>query len=181
MDLISANAALGDVYAAGELTSRIDFNRYSGADYLTDIIRSVGLVYLELGKYNEIIDLSNRVINSKNVDRLSKVVAFEILLVYYERKGEINKATYYLSKVREQIDGLATLDFAIPYLVIYYRFSARIYSRNKDNKNALTSIDKAIGLFDDQYTYILLSCYQDNLIVELLLNIQQIIFAMDMW
>lgn len=162
MDLISAKVALGDYYAAGEIAKELDLTRFSGADYLSDIIRSVGLVYLELGFYDEMITLSNKVINTKNVDRLSKVIAFEVLLVHFERKGEIDKASYYLDKVKELIDGLTTLEFAKGYLVIYYRFFARIQSRRKDNKSALYYIDKAIDLFDDELDYCLLPCYQDR-------------------
>lgn len=106
MDLISANVALGDFYAAGEIAKGLDLTRYSGADYLSDIIRSVGLVYLELGFYDEMIALSNKVINTKNVDRLSKIIAFEVLLVYHERKGEIEKAEYDLDRVKELIDDI---------------------------------------------------------------------------
>lgn len=162
MDLISANVALGDYYAAGKIAKELDLTRFSGADYLSDIIRSVGLVYLELGFYDEMIALSNKVINTKDVDRLSKVIAFEVLLIYYERKGKIDKASYYIDKVKELIDGLTTLEFAKGYLVIYYRFLARIQSRRKDNKSALYYIDKAIDLFDDKLDYCLLLCYQDR-------------------
>lgn len=170
MDLISANVALGDYYSAGEIAKELDFTKYSGADYLSDIIRSVGLVYLELGFYDEMITLSNKVIKTKNVDRLSKVIAFEVLLIHYERKGEIEKASYYLDKVKELIDGLTTLEFAKGYLVIYYRFLARIKSRRKDNKSALYYIDKAIDLFVDKLNYSLLACYQDRGVFNTYLN-----------
>ena len=162
MDLISANVALGDFYSAGEIAKDLDLGCYSGSDYLSDIIRSVGMVYLELGYYDEIVDLSNRVINSKKVDRLSRVLAFEILLVYYERKGQIDKAEQCLSDVKEQIDELVTLDYAKSYLLIYYRFSARIRSRKKDNDSAVLILSEAINLFDDKYSYTLLFCYQDR-------------------
>ena len=59
MNLISANAALGDIYAAGEIASTLDLDGYSGSNYLSDIIRSVGLVYLELGYYDKAVDISN--------------------------------------------------------------------------------------------------------------------------
>ena len=162
MDLISANVALGDFYSAGEIAKDLDLGCYSGSDYLSDIIRSVGMVYLELGYYDEIVDLSNRVINSKKIDRLSRVLAFEILLVYYERKGQIDKAEQCLSDVKQQIDELVTLDYAKSYLLIYYRFSARIRSRKKDNDSAVLILSEAINLFDDKYSYTLLFCYQDR-------------------
>lgn len=170
MDLISAIAALGDVYTAGELAEELDFRRFSGIDYLTDIIRSVGLVYLELGKYSEIIDLSNKVIHAKNTDRLSRVLAYEILLIYYERKGEINEATHYLNKIKGEINELKALDFATPYFVIYYRLSARINMRNKDDISAVKNIDLAISLIEDKLAYILLPCYQDRCVYNTNLN-----------
>lgn len=170
MDLISANVALGDFYAAGEIAKGLDLTRYSGADYLSDIIRSVGLVYLELGFYDEMIALSNKVISTKNVDRLSKIIAFEVLLVYHERKGEIEKAENDLDRVKELIDGLTSLEYAKTYLVIYYRFLARIKSRKKDNKKALYYIDKAISLFENKLSFNLLSCYQDRGVYNTYLN-----------
>ncbi|MCQ4022811.1 NB-ARC domain-containing protein [Ruminococcus sp. zg-924] len=170
MDLISANVALGDYYAAGEFAKELDLTKYSGADYLSDIIRSVGLVYLELGFYDEMIALSNKVISTKNVDRLSKIVALEVLLVYHERKGEIEKAEYYLDRVKELIDGLTTLEYAKSYLVIYFRFLARIKSRKKNNKEALFYIDKAISLFENELSFNLLSCYQDRGVYNTYLN-----------
>ena len=170
MDLIVANTCLGDFYSAGDIAKELDFKRYSGTEYITDILRSVGLVYLELGFYKKVIELSNRVINSKKADRLSIVLAYEILLVYNERKGDIIKAEYYLGKVEEQIKGLTTLAFAKGYLVIYYRFSARIKSRKKENSNAVTDIDQAVELFEDKCAYSLLSCYQDRMVYNTYLN-----------
>lgn len=170
MNLISANAALGDFHAAGEIAKKLDLYKYAGSEYLSDIIKSVGLVYLELGSYDEMVHLSHKIIENKNIDRLSKTIALELLLIYHERKGELEKAEYYLSKVKEQIDSLSTLEYAKSYLLIFYRFSARIFSRKKDNMAAVNSIDKAIDLYEDKSTYVLLSCYQDRGVYNTYLN-----------
>ena len=93
-----------------------------------------------------------------------------MLLIYHERKGELNKADFYLNKVKEQVDGLSTIEYAKTYLVIYYRFLARIHSRRKNNIDAVNSIDKAIDLYEDKSEYILLSCYQDRGVYNTYLN-----------
>ena len=162
MAMVTAYVTLGDSYAAGKIAEGLDLDRFSGSDYLSDIIRSIGLAYIELGFYDEIINISNKVIKSKNIDRLSRVIAYELLLIYHDQKGETDKALSYLNKVKKQIDELSTSKYAKAYLLTYYRFAAKIASKKQKDEEALSYIDKAINLFEDKSAYLLLRCYQDR-------------------
>lgn len=162
LDLMSAYVGIGDAYAAGMVSTEIDYNRFSGKEYISDLIRSSGLILIELGKYEQALSLAEKVIQLKGMDRLSILIALEILVFYYDHKGMIEKSELYLNRINEELDKYETHDYIKNFLVIVYRLNARILSRKADNQKAIEMVNKAISLCNDSRAYIFLQCYQDR-------------------
>lgn len=152
----------GDTYSAHKIAKNLDFTKFSGNDFLSDIIKSVGLVLINLSMYDEAKALAQKVLNTKKLDRISKVLAAEIMIICYEHEGNIDKAQQYLLDISNEINSLSTLKFAKDYLLIYKRMEAKIYFRNNDYKSAVESLDSAIELYEDKKALALLQCYQDR-------------------
>ncbi len=89
MDLVTIFVTLGETEKAKGYISNIDYNKFSGNEYLSDMIRSVGMALLEIGEYNNAVKLCEDALANKGIDRLSKVIAAEILVIYYERAGKL--------------------------------------------------------------------------------------------
>lgn len=162
LDRIVVYVTKGDTYSAYEIAKTLDFTKFSGNDFLSDIIKSVGLVLINLSMYDESKALAKKVLNTKKLDRLSKIIAAEILIICYEQEGNIDKAQQYLMDISNEINSLSTLKFAKDYLLIFKRMEAKIYFRNNDYKSAVESLDSAIELYEDKKALALLQCYQDR-------------------
>lgn len=162
MDLISAYVAMGDSYTAGEIAKRLNFNKFSGKEFLSDIIRSIGMVMINLWIYDKVVPLAEKVLASRDFDRLSKILAAEILIIYYEQSGNIERAEFYLQSISNEIDSFKTLKFAEVYLLIYKRMEAKIYYRKNKYEVAVKCLNSVMELIEDKKAYILLPCYQDR-------------------
>lgn len=162
MDLISAYVAMGDSYTAGEIAKRLSFNKFSGQEFLSDIIRSIGMVMINLGMHDKVVPLAEKVLASRGFDRLSKILAAEMLIIYYEQSGNIERAEFYLQLISNEIDSFKTLKFAEAYLIIYKRMEAKIYYRKNKYEAAVKCLNSVIELIEDKKAYILLQCYQDR-------------------
>lgn len=162
MDRMVVYVIKGDTYSAHKIAKNLDFTKFSGNDFLSDIIKSVGLVLINLSMYGEAKALAQKVLNTKKLDRISKVLAAEIMIICYEHEGNIDKAQQYLLDISNEINSLSTLKFAKDYLLIYKRMEAKIYFRNNDYKSAVESLDSAIELYEDKTALALLQCYQDR-------------------
>lgn len=162
LDRMVVYVTKGDTYSAYEIAKTLDFTKFSGNDFLSDIIKSVRLVLINLSMYDEAKALAQKVLNTKKLDRISKVLAAEIMIICYEHEGNIDKAQQYLLDISNEINSLSTLKFAKDYLLIYKRMEAKIYFRNNDYKSAVESIDSAIELYEDKKALALLQCYQDR-------------------
>lgn len=152
----------GDTYSAHKIAKNLDFTKFSGNDFLSDIIKSVGLVLINLSMYDEAKALAQKVLNTKKLDRISKILAAEIMIICYEHEGNIDKAQQYLLDISNEINSLSTLKFAKDYLLIYKRMEAKIYFRNNDYQNAVECLNSAIELYEDKKALALLQCYQDR-------------------
>ncbi|MGN0502332.1 MAG: tetratricopeptide repeat protein [Ruminococcus sp.] len=162
MDKMVIYVTKGDIYLAYDIAQNLDFNKFSGNKFLSDIIKSVGLVLVNLSMYDESKALAKKALNTKKLDRLSKIIAAEILIICYEQEGNIDKAQQYLSDISNEINSLSTLKFAKDYLLIYKRMEAKIYFRKNKLKSAVESLNFAIELYEDKKALVLLQCYQDR-------------------
>lgn len=162
MDRMVVYVTKGDIYSAYDIAKNLDFTKFSGNDFLSDIIKSVGLVLINLSMYDEAKALAQKVLNTKKLDRISKVLAAEIMIICYEHEGNIDKAQQYLLDISNEINSLSILKFAKDYLLIYKRMEAKIYFRNNDYKSAVERLNSAIELYEDKKTFVLLQCYQDR-------------------
>lgn len=162
MDLISAYVGIGDSYAAEEIAKNLNFSKFSGIEFLSDIIRSVGMVMINLGMYDKMVPLAEKVLDSKRFDKLSKILSAEMLIVYYEQSGNVERAEFYLQLISKEIESFKTLKYAKVYLIIYKRMEAKIYYRKNKYEDAVKCLDFAIELIEDKKAYILFQCYQDR-------------------
>lgn len=162
MDRMVVYVTKGDIYSAYDIAKNLDFTKFFGNDFLSDIIKSVGLVLINLSMYDEAKALAQKVLNTKKLDRISKVLAAEIMIICYEHEGNIDKAQQYLLDISNEINSLSILKFAKDYLLIYKRMEAKIYFRNNDYKSAVERLNSAIELYEDKKTFVLLQCYQDR-------------------
>ncbi|HBM99287.1 MAG TPA: hypothetical protein DD413_07645 [Ruminococcus sp.] len=162
MDLISVYVAKGDSYTAGKIAGNLNFNKFCGKEFISDIIRSVGLLMVNLCMYDKVVPLAEKVLNTKKFDRLSKILAAEMLIIYYEQSGNIEKAEIYLQSIDKEIKSLKTLKFVSDYIVIYDRMAAKICYRKNDFEEAIKWLNKAIDLKADDRAYALFQCYQDR-------------------
>lgn len=162
MDKMVIYVTKGDTYSAYDIAKTLDFTKFSGNEFLSDIIKSVGLVLVNLSMYDEAKALAKKVLNIKKLDRLSKIIAAEILIICYEHEGNIDKAQQYLLDISNEINSLSTLKFAKDFLLIYKRMEAKIYFRKNDLKSAVESLNSAIELYEDKRALVLLQCYQDR-------------------
>lgn len=162
MDLMVIYVSKGDSYTAYDIAENLDFEKYSGNDFLSDIIRCVGMVLVNLSMYDEAKNMAHRTLNSNGINRISIIIACEILIICYEQEGDINKAEYYLHLVSDEINSLNTLKFVKDLLLIYKRMEAKIFYRKGDFKSAIESLDYAISLYENKRAFILLACYQDR-------------------
>lgn len=162
MDLVTIFVALGEAEKAKTYISNIDLNRFSGNEYLSDMIRSVGMALLEIGEYDNAVKFCKEALSIKGVDRLSKVIAAEILVIHYERAGELELAEEYLDSIKAKLDSLSTTRFAENYIITYKRLSAKIKARKANYKDAISDLNNAIEYADDKKTFVLLQCYAER-------------------
>lgn len=162
LDRMVAYITKGDTYSAYEIAKTLDFTKFSGNEFLSDIIKSVGLVLVNLSMYDESKVLAKKVLSIKKLDRLSKIISAEILIICYEQEGNIDKAQQYLSDISNEINSLSTLKFAKDFLLIYKRMEAKIYFRKNELISAVESLNSAIELYEDKRALVLLQCYQDR-------------------
>lgn len=152
----------GDSYSAYEIAKNLDFTKFSGSELLSDVIRSLGTVLVNLSMYEEAKDLADKTLNSKKIGRTEKIMATEIMIACYEQEGKIDKAQQYMADISAEIDSLSTLKFANDYLNIYKRMQARILFRKNEYRKAVESIDSIIELYSDKNTFDLYQCYLEK-------------------
>lgn len=162
MDLVSIYVVLGEKDTAKKYIKEIQFNRFSGDEYLSDMIRSVGMALLEIGEYRSCINLCERALSRKGIDRLSKMIAAELLVIYYEIAGKLEEAEKYLDMMKMKIESLSTLKFAEYYIILYHRLAAKIMARKTLFQDAIYELSNAINYSSDKRSMILLQCYMER-------------------
>lgn len=162
MDLISIYVVLGEKDTAKKYIKEIQFNRFSGDEYLSDMIRSVGMALLEIGEYDSCIELCERALSRKGLDRPSKMIAAELLVIYYERAGKLGKAEKYLDIMKKEIESLSTQKFAKYHIITYHRLVAKIMARKTLFQDAISELNTAINYSSDRRSIVLLQCYMER-------------------
>lgn len=172
IDLCRACIYRGNISKALNYVSNLDIEKYSGTEYISDMITSLGIVFIELNMYDKVIPMAKKVMQSKSADRYSKILAAVIMFVYYVNKFNVEQAESYLERIEQQVSSIQDNIYTVNYLMVYNRMAAKLYSQKGDNLTALEYINKAIELYDniDDRNYVLLICYLERSVYNIYLE-----------
>lgn len=159
MDLVFAFAVLGEYDKAQSMIEEIDFFRFSGDDYLSDMVRSVGLALVEIGENEICVRLCEEALSKSGIDKISKMIAAEIMFIYHDKKGDIDAAEGYLKFIKSIIDSLSDSEYSKNNIVTYRRLLAKLMSKKANYDGAISELSVAIDMIPDELSLILLQCY----------------------
>lgn len=166
MDLCGICICTGDINRALSIIESLDLDmeKYSGTEYLSDMISRLGIVYLELNMYDKALELAKMVIENKSTDRFSRIVAFEIIFIYYVSMNNVEAAENWLSIIENEVSSLEKLTYFAKYLLLYDRMAAKLYSLKGDHQKAVEYLCSAIELYSgiDPKSYFLFACYMER-------------------
>ena len=158
MDLISAYVILGEYEKAQRIIEDLGNDSFSGDEYLSDMVRSVGMALLEIGEYDICIRLCKNALLKSGVDRISKMIAAEILFLYCDKCGDLDAAREYLNMIKSIVDSLSK-EYAKYHMITYHRLSAKLMARETNYDEAISELSTAINMISDDTSLILLQCY----------------------
>lgn len=159
MDLISTFVVLGEYEKAQSVIDEIDFSQFSGDEYLSDMVRSVGMALVEIGENKICVQLCEETLSKSGIDKISKMIAAEIMLIYHDKRGDIDVAEGYLSTIKSIIDSLSDAEYTKNHIVTYRRLSAKLMSKRANYDDAISELSGAINMISDDTSLILLQCY----------------------
>lgn len=136
--------------AALMLVKKIDFSRFSGNDFLSDIITACGMVMCQLSKFDEVEPLCQEVLNKKGIEAKDKYLSYIILAMIYEQKGKFDEAERYANSAKNSISSLKTEHIKKEWLVAYYRSIARIKLRKGSPQEAILILSNFIDSFNEE-------------------------------
>lgn len=136
--------------AASTLVKKIDFSRFSGNDFLSDIITACGMVMCQLSKFDEVEPLCQEVLNKNGIEDKDKYLSYIILAIIYEQKGKFDEAERYANSAKNSISSLKTEHIKKEWLVAYYRSIARIKLRKGNSQEAISILSNFIDSFNEE-------------------------------
>lgn len=159
MDLVFAFAVLGEYDKAQSIIDEIDFSQFSGDEFLSDMVRTVGMAQVEIGENEICIQLCEEVLSKSGIDKISKLIAAEIMLIFHDKRGNTDAAEGYLKIIKSIIDSLSDSEYAKNHIVTYRRLSAKLMSKRSNYDDAIREVSSAIDMIPDDSSLILLQCY----------------------
>lgn len=162
--LVSVYLIQGKNNEASKLIEKIDFDKFSGSSFLSDIISSCGMVMCQLSQFDKIEPLCKELLERNNASETSKYLANIIMAIIYEQKYDLDKAEIYAEKAKQLVGYIKTEHIKKEWLVGYYRSIARIKAKRGNYKEAIRILSDFINSFDesDRTIYVLNGVYSDR-------------------
>lgn len=150
LSLATLSLLLGDEAQALKYVEEIDFEEYSGNEYLSDVVGYAGFVLVQLSKFDIITPLCIDLLNRQNSDFTGKFLANLLLSMIYEQQGLFSESELYAENAKEQISYIKTESIKNDWLVQYYRAQARIQFRKANYQEAINILDNYLGMISNQ-------------------------------
>lgn len=170
LDLLTIYTTLGNKDKAYELVDEINFDRFSGAEVLSDVIRSVGIVLCDLSRFDKTKMLCNKLLDNKGTSNYDRFFAYIILSICYEQKGFLDEAQHYSDCAGQELDVEKIKKFNSIWFFIYKRSIARLKMRLGDNEGALSESKMIFEAFDDDMSPMLYIIYVEQIVYYTNLN-----------
>lgn len=138
------------IYEAKKFISEVDLNAFKGNAVLSDIISSAGLVFCELDMPEQIEPLCITFLNSNNTDVFGKIIAYVILSIANEHRGDLDAAEQFAGQAKIIIDNLQDRNVAKLYSLYYYRPSARLAFRRGNYKKAIGLLQELLSIHTEE-------------------------------
>lgn len=135
---------------AKQVISDVDPGAFEGNEVLCDLISSAGLVFCELDMPEQIEPLCIEFVNRENTNILGRIVAYVLLSLANEHRGNCDLAEEYAEKAKKIIDDLPDRNVAKLYSLYYYRPSARLAFRRGDYKMAIALLQELLSIHTEE-------------------------------
>lgn len=150
MALISIAIITVNLREAERLINEIDFNAFSGNDFLEDIVQSAGLALSMLSKFDKLEPMCLDLLSKKNASDLAKFQANILMSISKEYQGNLDEAERYAKESTRYADFVKTAYIKDEWMIQYYRCMARIDFRKGKYESAIKKLDELIAHFGQE-------------------------------
>lgn len=154
----------GKLYEAMTLVDKIDFSKFSGKEFLTDIVTTAGMVMCQLSKFDDIEPLCKEVLSKKKISENGRFFSNIILAMICEQRGQLSEALFYAESAKQDANKIKTEHIRKEWLVAYYRSLARITSKKGEQREAIKILNDFIDSFreEEKFSFLLNGVYSDR-------------------
>ena len=147
---VNVHLLLGQLSEAERIVDSVPFDRFDGATYLADLIRTAGPLLCELSRYDEAQTLCERILVRSNADPVTRAFALTISATCFEQQGNIAQAEELAGRINmDEISEYDIEKLKWTWLVMYHRLLSRLAFRKGNYPEAIRYLENLLDFATD--------------------------------
>lgn len=147
MALAKICSLCGKTNEGGAILADVNFESCVSNEQLADVIKNLGLLLVDLGQYDAISKMCEKLLSRKVTSKYDKFWAYIVLGEVAREKSFFKEAKEYLCKAKEYVELLKDFPKYHDILLIYYRLAGKIAYGEGLFADAIRHMDEMVALY----------------------------------